>query len=183
MLEFLTVTALVLLLVVGAVITIGVLALRALLRSRLVTTGRELLADGVTAVAACRPGPIAHRAAALRALRISHAHRRLRQRVTEAERLGIHLGDVPTVLPRLEAEGRRIRVGLGRLVDGGADGGDLVARADRHLATLADLGDAVGAATSVPAADDSLARDVEEAALGLRLHAAAYRELMAPGAS
>jgi hypothetical protein len=46
---------------------------------------------------------------------------------------------------------------------------------------LADLTEAVGTATLVPATDESVAREAEEAALGLRLHTAAYTELMAMG--
>jgi hypothetical protein len=46
---------------------------------------------------------------------------------------------------------------------------------------LADLTDAVGTATVAPTVDESLAREAEQAALGLRLHTAAYTELMAMG--
>jgi hypothetical protein len=52
-------------------------------------------------------------------------------------------------------------------------------RVTGHLRTLADLTESVDRAAGVPAADSSLAREAEEAALGLRLHAAAYTELMA----
>jgi hypothetical protein len=99
--------------------------------------------------------------------------------VADARRAGVHLGDVPALLPRLEAEGRRIRAGLAQLVGSSATASDLRARADRHLATLADVSEAVAAAARMPTADESLARDAEEAALGLRLHAAAYTELLA----
>jgi hypothetical protein len=130
---------------------------------------------------ALSPHPTPNRAAALQALRLSRAHRLLRQRVGEAQAVGAYLGDVPAVLPRLEAEGSRIRAELGRLVGSARAGHDLSARADRHLRTLADLTEAVGEAVSVPAADESLAREAEEVALGLRLHTAAYTELMALG--
>jgi hypothetical protein len=181
MLEFLTVAALVVLFVVGLLVTIAWLSLRRLRRSRLVATGTQLLADGLLALSACRPRPTSHRAAALQAVRISRGHRLLRERVTAAQRAGAYLGDVPPVLPRLEAEGRRIRAGLGHLVGSATAGHDLLTQADRHLAMLADLTEAVGTATLVPATDESVAREAEEAALGLRLHTAAYTELMAMG--
>jgi hypothetical protein len=181
MLEFLTVAALLVLLVVGLLVTIAWLSLRRLLRSRLVATGTQLLADGMLALTACRPRPTSNRAAALQAVRISRGHRLLRERVATAQRAGAYLGDVPPVLPRLEAEGRRIRAGLGQLVGSATAGHDVLAQANRHLTMLADLTEAVGAATLVPATDESVAREAEEAALGLRLHTAAYTELMAMG--
>jgi hypothetical protein len=183
MLEFLTVAALVALLVVGLLVTTTWLVLRRLLRSRLVVTGTQLVADGLLALTACRLRPTPNRTAALLALRISRGHRLLRQRMAAAQRAGAHLGDVPAVLPRLEVEGRRIRAGLAHLVGATTAGHDLLAQADRHLTTLADLDEAVGTATLVPTADEGLAREVEEAALGLRLRTAAYTELMAMGSA
>jgi hypothetical protein len=179
MLEFLAVAALLVLVVVGLLVTGAWLTVRRVRRSRLVTTATHLLADGMLAVPALRPRPTPNRAAALPALRISHGHRLLRQRVAEAQAAGVYLGDVPAVLPRLEAEGRRIRAELGRLIGSTTAGHELTVRAESHLRTLADLTEAVDAALAVPAADASLAREAEEAALGLRLHAAAYTELMA----
>lgn len=178
MLEFLTVVGLVVLLVVSVLVATAWLAVRRLRRSRLVAVGTHAVADGVLAISACRLRPTPHRSAALRALRISREHRLLRQRVVAAQRSGAYLGDVPALLPRLEAEGRRLHTALGQLVGSPAAGRDLRAQADRHLATLADLAEAVGGATAMPAADDALAREAEEAALGLRLHTAAYAELM-----
>ncbi|MGZ4550060.1 MAG: hypothetical protein ACXVF0_11195 [Blastococcus sp.] len=180
MLEFLTVVALCVLFVVGLAVTTAWLLLRRVLHSRLVVVGSQMVADGMLALTALRPRPTANRAAALRAVRISREHRLLRDRVTAAQRAGAYLGDVPAVLPRLEAEGRRIREGLGRLVGVTTADHGLLARADRHLATLGDLTEAVAAATGVPVADETLAHEAEEAALGLRLHAAAYTELMEP---
>jgi hypothetical protein len=181
MLEFLTTAALVVLLVVGVLVTIAWVALRRIRRSRLVVTGTHLVADTMLALAACRPRPTLNRAAALPALRISRRHRLLRQRVTAAQRAGAYLGDVPAVLPRLEADGHRIRAGLRQLVGSTTTEHDLLAQADRHLAMLADLTEAVGTATLAPAVDESLAREAEQAALGLRLHTTAYTELMAMG--
>src|SRR5215207_8240121 len=106
MLEFLIVVALVGLVLTGVLVGTAVLLLRRLLRSRLVLAATDLVTDGVLAVSACRPRATPNRAAALRALRVSRAHRLLRERVALAQRTGAHLGDVPAVLPRLEAEGR-----------------------------------------------------------------------------
>lgn len=178
MLDFLAVLTVMLLLVVGLLATTAWLTIRRIRRSRLVATGRELVADGALAVTAYRPGLSGNRAAALRALRISRDHRQLRRCVNEAQRGGVHVGDVPGVLPRLEAEGRRIRAGLARLPVGSTPAGEeLLARADRHLAALASLRDAVGAALALPDADGTVGREAEEAALGLRLYTAAYTEL------
>ena len=132
MLEFLTVAALMVLVVVGVFVTIAWLALRRIRRSRLVATGMQLAADAMLTLTACRLRPTSHRTAALQAVRVSRGHRLLRQRVTDAQRAGAYLGDVPAVLPRLEADGRRIRVGLGRLVGSTTAGHDLLAQADRH---------------------------------------------------
>lgn len=179
MLEFLTVIGLVVLLVVTVLVTAAWLALRRIRRSRLVAIGTQAVGDGLLALTALRLRPTPHRGAALRALRISREHRLLQQRVAAAQRSGAYLGDVPGLLPRLEAEGSRLRAALGRLVGSPATGHDVLAHADRHLATLTDLSEAVDGASSAPGTDDALAREAEEAALGLRLHTAAYTELMA----
>jgi len=173
------VVGLVVLLVVTVVVTTVWLAVRRIRRSRLVCAGTRAVADGLLALHAVRLGPTPHRAAAVRALRISREHRLLRQRVPDRLDCGAHLGDVPALLPRLEAEGRRLHAALGRLVGSPTAGRDLLAQADRHLAVLADLAEAVDGAATVPAADDVLAREAEEAALMLRLHTAAYTELTA----
>ena len=178
MLEFLTAVGLVILFVVAVLVTAVWLVVRRIRRSRLVAVGTRAVADGLLVLNASRLRPTPHRGAAVQALRISREQALLRQRVAAAQRAGAYLGDVPSLLPRLEAEGRRLTAALGRLVGTPTVGGDLRAQADRHLATLADLSQAVGAAATVPPADDVLARDAEEAALGLRLHAAAYTELM-----
>jgi len=86
--------------------------------------------------------------------------------------------DVPAMLPRLQAETDRIRAGLGRLPSTtGPAARELLTAADRHLATLRDLTDAVAAAQALPAAESTLRQEAEEAAHGLRLYAAAYAEL------
>jgi hypothetical protein len=179
MMEFLAVLAVMALLLVTLVVTAAWLTVRRVRRSRLVAVATQAVSDGMLALTAARLRPTPNRTAALQAVRIAREHRLLRLRVADARRAGVHLGDVPALLPRLEAEGRRIRAGLAQLVGSMAIGHDLRARADRHLATLADVSEAVAAAARVPTADDSLTREAEEAALGLRLHAAAYTELLA----
>jgi hypothetical protein len=181
MLEFLSVVALLFLVVVGLLVTGAWLTVRRIRRSRLVVTATHLLAEGTLAASALRLRTTPNRAAALHALRISRAHRVLRQRVAAARAAGAYLGEVPAVLPRLEAEGRRLRADLGRLVGTTTAADQLAARAESHLRTLADLTESVDGAASVPAADESLAREAEEAALGLRLHTAAYAEMLALG--
>ena len=192
MLDFLAVLALAVVLIVCLVVTTAGLAVRRIRRSRrvvrgaqavavgtqAVAVGRQVLADGLLALSAARPGPASNRGAAFQAMRISWEHRALRQRVAEAQQAGAHLGDVPALLPRLEAEGRRLRAGLRQLAGTSGNGRALEAEAARHLAMLADVRDAVAAATRMPTADSTLAQDAQEAALGLRLHAAAYTELM-----
>jgi hypothetical protein len=181
MLEFLTAAALVLLCLVTLVVTSGWLVVRRIRRSPLLAGARQVAAESRLAVAACRPRSVPNRAAALQSVRVARAQRLLRERTTVAQRAGAHLGDIPTLLPRLEAEGSRIRAELGRLVGSTAPGQELRARADRHLATLADLTEAVDTAVRAPEGDADLTRDAEEAALGVRLHAAAYTELVTPG--
>jgi hypothetical protein len=179
MLEFLTVVGLVVLLVVGLVVTTAWLAIRRLRRSRLVAAGTQAVADGLLTLTVLRPRPTLHRGAAWRALRLSRTHRLLRQRVAAAQTAGADLGEVPALLPRLEKEGRRLGASLSRLVGSPAADDDLLVRTDRHLATLTDLIEAVDGAISAPRADDGLAEEAEEAALGLRLRTAAYTELTA----
>ena len=185
MMDFLAVLATVALFVVCLVVTLGWRAVRRIRRSRpvvrgarAVAAGTQVVADGLLAVSAARSGPAGNRQAAQQALRISWEHRVLRQRVTEAQRAGVHLGDVPALLPRLEKEGRRLRTGLRQQASSPAGGYALALDADRHLATLAEVRGAVAAATRVPTADMLLAQDAREAAQRLRLHAAAYTELM-----
>ena len=185
MLEFLTVIGLVVLLVVTLVATTAWLALRRIRRSRLVATARTVIAVGAPLVATGRPAANRNPAAALRVLRLTRAQGSLRRCVAEAARTGAYLGDVPAMLPRLQTETDRIRTGLSRLPSvAGPAGRELLTAADRHVATLRDLTDAVAATMTLPAAETTLRQDAEEAAHGLRLYAAAYAELTnAPTAS
>jgi hypothetical protein len=178
MLEFLTVAAVVGLLLLGLLATAAWVLFRRLRRSRLVATVQVVVAGGAVVRAACRPAAMRNRTAALRVLRLTRAQRVLQQRVADAARTGAYLGDVAAVLPRLQAETDRIRTGLGRLHSPTTPGGrELLAVADRHLATLTDLSDAVATTLVLPPAEGTLAEEAEEAARGLRLYAAAYAEL------
>lgn len=181
MFEFLTVLLVVMLLVGTLTVATAVLAVRRVRRSRLVATGRELVSDGRLAVIASRFRGSPGRAAALRGLQLSREHRLLRQRVAAAQRAGAYLGDVPEVLPRLEVEGRRLRMALGQAALSPVPAApELLARTDRHLRALAAVSEAVGTATALPATESTVAGDAEEAALALRLHTAAYAELTSP---
>jgi hypothetical protein len=181
MLEFLTVLLVVVLLVVTLTVTTAVLAVRRVRRSRLVATGRDLVSDGRLALTASGLRGSPGRAAALRGLQLSREHRLLRQQVAAAQQAGAHLGDVPKVLPRLEAEGRRLRAALGQAALSPVPAPpELLARTDRHRRALAALSEAVGTATALPATESTVAADAEEAALALRLHTAAYTELTTP---
>jgi hypothetical protein len=77
-------------------------------------------------------------------------------------------------LPRLEAEGRRIRTGLASPTARP----EALTQADRHLRTLADLSAAVDGATIAASSDDSLQNEARDAALGVHLRNAAYAELI-----
>lgn len=181
MFEFLAVILVVLLVVASLTVTAAALAVRRLRRSRLVTTGRELVSDGRLAVTASGLRGSPGRAAALRGLRLSREHRLLRQRVAAAQQAGADLGDVPEVLPRLEAEGRQLRAALGQAALSPVPAApELLARADRLLRALAAVGEAVGGATALSATESTVALDAEEAALALRLRTAAYAELTRP---
>jgi hypothetical protein len=175
--EFLAVATVVGLLVLGASATAAWRLYRRLRRSRLVTTGRAVATGGLVLLAAC-PTAMRNRSAALRVLRLTRAQWTLRQHVAQAAGTGAYLGDIPAMLPRLQAETDRLRTGLGRCQsDATPAGRQLLAAADRHLSTLADVTDAVGTALALPAAEGTLAQEAEEAARGLRLYAAAYTEL------
>ncbi|SFL86415.1 hypothetical protein [Geodermatophilus ruber] len=184
MLEFLTVIAVAGLLVLGLLTAAAWLLFQRLRRSRLTTTARTVVAVGPLILATCRPATVRNPVATLRMLRLTRAQRELRRRVGDGVRTGAYLGDVPAMLPRLQAETDRIRIGLGRQPGAATPAGrQLLAAADRHLATLTDLSDAAAATLALPAAEGTLSQEAEEAAHGLRLYAAAYAELTGPTAS
>lgn len=146
---------------------------RRLRRYPLVAAGRVAV-QGALALNAHRVQLPANRKAALRSLRVGHQQRRLRQRVQVAERSGAYLGEVTGLLPRLEAESRRIRSGLASPTARR----EALTRADRHLQTLADLSAAVDGATITASSDGSLHNDARDAALGVHLRNEAYAELI-----
>jgi hypothetical protein len=177
MLEFLAIATVVGLLGLGMLATAVWRLYRRLRRSRLVTTARAVV-SGVVVLAACRPTAMRNSGAALRVLRLTRAQWTLRQRVAHAAGIDAYLGDIPAMLPRLQAETDRICTGLGRLHGVATPAGrELLAAADRHLSTLTDLIDAVTMTLALPAAEGTLAEEAEDAARGLRLYAAAYAEL------
>ncbi len=113
------------------------------------------------------------------AWRISRHQRRLVQCIHSACRSGADLGALPALLPRLEAAGAQLRTALAHPTGSPGASKDLQNQVDRHLATLTDLTDAVADAAVAAAHDQQLARQAEDAALGLRLRTDAYTQLMA----
>ncbi|WP_369138299.1 hypothetical protein [Modestobacter versicolor] len=178
---------LVVLLLVTALV--GWLVLRRVRRSPLVTRsrelaarGRELGAHGATAVAARRLPPGHRRSAAELRLEVRRSRDRLRQQVAGAQAAGAHLGDVPGLLPSLEAEGSRLEQRL-RQRALAADAGDLPdpePEVRTYVATLADVCDAVHQAEQAAWSGARPATDVADAVSALRAHTAAYQELTAP---
>jgi hypothetical protein len=151
---------------------------RRLRRTPLVANVRVLAAGGPLLLAAGRPAGAGARAAALAVLRLTGTQRALRRRVAAAARTGAYLGDIPAMLPRLQAETARIGTGLCHLGSSATpDSSDLLAAADRHVAVLTNLSDAVAATLALPPAGATLSQEAVDAALGLRLYAAAYAEL------
>jgi hypothetical protein len=178
MFEFLTI--MLLLFLVGGLVTACLvmsavwLAWRRLRRHRLVATGR-LAVNGVVALTAYRGQLMGNPRSAVRSLRLSNQQHRLRHRVLAAERSGADLGEVSGLLPRLEAEGKRIRTALAQP----SPGPEVLAQADRHLAALAEMSAAVDGTMTSSYADEHLLGDVRNATLGLRLRKDAYAELTA----
>jgi hypothetical protein len=154
-------------------------------RSReLATRGRELGRHGVTAVAARRLPPGHRRDAAELQLEVQRCRDRLRQQVAAAQAAGAHLGDVPALLPSLEARGGRLeqRLRLRALATDPGDVPDPGPEVREYLAAVADVCDAVHQAERAVEALVRPATDVADAVSALRAHTAAYRELTAPPA-
>ncbi|MBB3675163.1 hypothetical protein FHX36_000898 [Modestobacter versicolor] len=169
----------------------GWLVLRRVRRSPLVARsrelaqrGRELGSQGATAVAARRLPPGHRRAAAELQLEVARTRDGLRRQLDGARAAGAHLGDVPDVVPHLEAEGRRLEQRLRQraLDTGPADGADLESEVQAHLATVADVCDALRQAERVASRAARPATDVTDAVSALRAHTSAYEELTAPSA-
>lgn len=170
---------------------VGWLVVRRVRRSPLVARARELGAQGATAataVAARRLPPGPRRTAAELQLDVARARDRLRRQLATAGAAGAHLGDVPALLPSLEAEGARLEQLLRQraLTPDRPDRGDLEARshlegeARRYLDVVADAGEAVLEAHRAVAVTGRGTGEVADAVEALRAHTAAYRELTAP---
>jgi hypothetical protein len=173
------------LLVLLVTVLAGWLAVRRVRRSALVTRARELGTQGATAATAVAarslpPGP--RRTAAELQLDVARARDLLRRRVDSARAAGAHLGDVPGLLPSLEAESARLEQRLRRraLAPDPADRTDLEAEARRHLGVLTDASEAVQEAERAAAGARGVTGDVADAVEALRAHTAAYRELTSP---
>jgi len=167
----------------------GWLVVRRVRRSPLVARGRELAArgrelgaQGATAVAARRLPPGQRRSAAELQLDIARSRDRLRRQLATAQAVGAHLGDVPGLVPSLEAEGSRLEQRLRQrtLAPDPVDSTGLESEARAHLATVADVHDAVWQAEQVASAAGRSATDVTDAVSALRAHTTAYQELTAP---
>ena len=166
----------------------GWLVVRRVRRSALVARGRELTArgrelgaQGATAVAARRLPPGDRRTAAELQLQLQRSRVELRRQVTAASAAGAHLGEVPSLLPALEAEGARLEQCLRQQTVAPTAGcADALAEARGHLDVLADVADAVRQAGRVQPAAGRLTTDVADAVSALRAHTDAYRELTTP---
>ncbi len=167
----------------------GWLVLRRVRRSPVVARGRELSARGrelgataATAVAARRLPPGERRSAAELQVQLMRARGELRRQVSAAQAAGAHLGDVPALLPALDAEGARLEQCLRTqaLSSSPAGSADLLAEARGYLDMLADVEDAVRQAERVQPAAGRLPDEVTDAVSALRAHTDAYRELTTP---
>ncbi|GAA4735300.1 hypothetical protein GCM10023328_14240 [Modestobacter marinus] len=154
-------------------------------RSReLASRGRELGVQGATAVTARRLPPGQRRTCAELQLEVARSRDRLRRQVAAARAAGAHLGEVPDLLPALEAEGSRLEQRLRqRTQDPQTVCRDEPATEARaYLDTVADVCDAVFQAERVAAPTGRTTADVADAVTALRAHTAAYQELIAPPA-
>lgn len=155
-------------------------------RSReLASRGRELGLQGATAVAARRLPPGHRRTAAELQLEVARARDRLRHHVGTARAAGAHLGEIPELLPSLEAEGVRLEQRLRQraLASDPAQRADPEPEARDYLAAIADVCDAVLEAERVVSAGARPVTEVADAVAALRAHTTAYQELTAPPAA
>lgn len=151
-------------------------------RSREITArGRELGATASAVVAARRLPPGDRRSAAGLQVQVTRVRGELRRELAAAQAAGAHLGEVPGLLPALDAEGTRLERCL-RLQTQSLSGRgfpELAAEAHAYLDMLADVTDAVRQAQRVLPASGRLPTDVADAVTALRAHTDAYRELTA----
>ncbi|KGH46334.1 hypothetical protein IN07_12470 [Modestobacter caceresii] len=167
----------------------GWLVVRRVRRSPLVARSREIAArsrelgmQGATAVAARRLPPGQRRSCAELQLEVCRARDRLRRQVATAQAAGAHLGEIPDLMPSLEAEGNRLEQRLRQraLVPEPTARDDLELEARAHLDTLADVCDAVWQAERVASATRRPTTEVADAVTALRAHTTAYQELTSP---
>ncbi|SEK58073.1 hypothetical protein SAMN04515665_10394 [Blastococcus sp. DSM 46786] len=170
----------------------GWLVLRRVRRSPLVARSRELASrgrdlglQGATAVAARHLPPGHRRSAAGLQLEVARARDRLRHHVATARAAGAHLGEIPELLPSLDAEGARLEQRLRQraLAADPADRADPGPEARDYLATVADVCDAVLEAERAVSAGVRPVTGVADAVAALRAHTSAYQELTAPPAA
>jgi hypothetical protein len=171
------------LLLVAAVV--GWLVVRRIRRNPLVSRARELGLQGATAVAARRLPPGPRRTAAELQLEVTRARDRLRRQMATAQAAGAHLGDVPSLLPSLEAEGSRLEQLLRQraLAPDASARTDLESDARSYLDMLADVCQAVLEAEQAAQSAVRVSTDVADAVHALRAHTTAYQELTAPPAA
>ncbi|MGY1773080.1 hypothetical protein [Blastococcus sp. SYSU D00813] len=167
----------------------GWFVVRRVRRSALVARGRELTARGrelglagATAVAARRLPPGERRSAAALQGRLLRARGELRRQVQVAQAAGAHLGDIPSLLPAIDAEGARLEQCLRQETLSPSPRGcaDVLAEASGYLDMVADVSDAVRQAERVQPPAGRLPADVADAVSALRAHTDAYRELTSP---
>ncbi|MEI4276882.1 hypothetical protein [Klenkia terrae] len=183
--EFVLVLVVLLLVVAGGVTTLTVRgtrrAVHAVQGSGAVRRGRELGGYAALAAGAVRDPAGTDRTAAALAVRVTTASMTLQREVAAARRTGVHLGDVPEVLPRLADEGyalsRALRVAATTKAEHSAA---LCDHARDHLAAVADVTGAVRASAALPRADGGVAAEATSAAARLRAYAGAYRDLVRP---
>ncbi|MGY1745551.1 hypothetical protein [Blastococcus sp. SYSU D00695] len=166
----------------------GWLVVRRVRRSPLAARAREVTAragelgaQGATALAARRLPPGERREAAELQLQLQRARPELRRQVEAAQASGAHLGEVPALLPALEAEGSRLEQCLRQQTLAPSPGcADVLTEARAHLDMLGDVADAVRQAERVQPVTGRLPGDVADAVAALRAHTDAYRELTSP---
>jgi hypothetical protein len=179
--------------VLVTILLIGALAawlvVRRVRRSALVARGRRLAArsrelglQGATAVAARRLPPGHRRSAAELQLDLARSRDALRRQVATARAAGAHLGDVPDLLPSLEAEGDRLEQSLRQRALAAAvpDHDDVEREVRAHLDLLADVCDAVRQAELAVSAARRPTAEVADVVSALRAHTTAFRELTTP---
>jgi hypothetical protein len=171
-------------LLVVAAIT-GWLIWRRVRRSGIIARGRMAAQRGLLAVGAqALPEGPRRDLAGLQA-QVSQSRAELARQVASADASGGYLGDLPRVLPRLDADGLRLERALAALVFSGDE--QRIARDQPHIAASARAYiDAAGRALAALGTSQAAGRgpqmarlygDVDDAVAGLNAYSDAYREL------